>query len=106
MEEQDRLIDYVAICTLKGPSLKRRVSPVKNSNDASDYADMKLKVHSRFPEEDWEDAAFPRALPLFCLPSLDGLEHVISSGSVHFAGFAKVNLTSKRRAVQIGTGLK
>ena len=76
MEEQDRLIDYVAICTLKGPSLKRRVSPVKNSNDASDYADMKLKVHSRFPEEDWEDAAFPRALPLFCLPSLDGLEHV------------------------------
>ena len=75
MAEEDRLIDYVAICTLKQTSLEQKISPKKIENQhLNEYEDMKLKVKARFPEEDWEGAPFPQALPLFCLPSLDGLE--------------------------------
>ena len=65
----------VAICTLKQTSLEQKISPKKIENQQlNEYEDMKLKVKARFPEEDWEGAPFPQALPLFCLPSLDGLE--------------------------------
>ena len=52
---------------------------------------MKLEVKARFPEENWDDAPFPQALPLFCLPSLDGLE----SHTVPIASSPKFAITSK-----------
>lgn len=72
-----RFIDYVVVCT------KREETIGDGSDDPCNGGrwETKLKVNARFPEEDWDDAPFPNALPLFCLPTTEEtVESCLSGG--------------------------